>query len=137
MRDYGPSRRKAACQHNGVVKPMTKLVKPTYRIPEWSSRAEEEYIGEDVGCSPARKENRDDLRGGRAMRRDRRGEDVPGSLHHDRTSGSGSAYAEAALRDGYGRVGKLARLAETSGSHARGDGVHRFLLEAGFQRPSE
>src|SRR4051812_20951894 len=31
-----------------------------------------------------------DLRGGRAMRRDRRGEDVPGGLRHDGTSGGGS-----------------------------------------------
>jgi hypothetical protein len=37
-------------------KPVTKLVRPTYGIPEWSSRAEEEYLCEDVGCSPARKE---------------------------------------------------------------------------------
>jgi hypothetical protein len=33
-------------------KPGKKLVRPTYRIPEWSSRAEEEYSCEDVGCSP-------------------------------------------------------------------------------------
>ena len=43
-------------------KPVRKLVRPTYRIPEWSSRAEEEFICKDVGCSPARKENRVDLR---------------------------------------------------------------------------
>src|SRR5690242_464348 len=55
-------------------KPLTKLVRPTYGIPEWSSRAEEEYLCEDVGCSPARKEQRNDLRCSRAMRRDRRGE---------------------------------------------------------------
>ena len=68
-------------------KPGKKLVRPTYRIPEWSSRAEEEFICKDVGCSPARKENRDDLRGGRAMRWDRREKNVPGGLRHDRASG--------------------------------------------------
>jgi hypothetical protein len=38
---------KAAEKHNGAVKPVLKLVRPTYRIPEWSSRAEEEFIGDD------------------------------------------------------------------------------------------
>src|SRR5215472_6524739 len=118
---------KAAGRIMEQLKPATKLVRPTYRIPEWSSRAEEEFICKDVGCSPARKENGDDLCGGRAMRRDRRGEDVPGGLRHDRSSGWGSAYAEAALRDGYIRVGKSARLAETRESHACGDRL-RFTL---------
>ena len=31
-------------------KPVTKLVRPTYGIPEWSSRAEEECLCEDVEC---------------------------------------------------------------------------------------
>jgi hypothetical protein len=32
---------------DGQVEAGEKVVRPTYRIPEWSSRAEEEYIGED------------------------------------------------------------------------------------------
>jgi hypothetical protein len=44
---------KAAGRIMEQLKPATKLVRPTYRIPEWSSRAEEEFIGKDVGCSPA------------------------------------------------------------------------------------
>src|SRR5215831_12072561 len=99
---------KAAGRIMEQLKPATKLVRPTYRIPEWSSRAEEEFIGEDVGCSPARKENGDDLRGGRAMCRDRRGEDVPGGLRHDRAFGWGSTHAKATLRNHRGGVGEPA-----------------------------
>jgi hypothetical protein len=42
------------------LEPSTKLARPTCWIPEWSSRAEEEDISEDVGCSSAGKENNDD-----------------------------------------------------------------------------
>src|SRR3974377_1235854 len=118
----------------GQSKPVRKVVRPTYGIPEWSTRAEEEYLCKDVGCSPAGKENRDDLRCCRAMRWDRCGEDIPGGLRHERTSGWGSAHAKATLRDDCFGVGKPARLAETGRSHARGDGIHGFVLEAGFQR---
>ena len=70
MRDYGHAGEGWPVNIMEQSKPVKKLVRPTYRIPEWSSRAEKEFIGEDVGCSPARKENRNDLRCRRAMRRD-------------------------------------------------------------------
>src|SRR6478672_13391301 len=79
-------------------KPVTKLVRPTYGIPEWSSRAEEEYLCEDVGCSPARKEQRNDLRCSRAMRRDRRGEDAtPWWPSRQRLGHSSSSSATASM----------------------------------------
>src|SRR5690348_14430956 len=118
-------------------KPWKKLVRPTSCIPEWSSRAEEEYVCEDVGCSPARKGNRDDLRCGRAMRRDRCGEDVPGGLYHDRASRWRSANAKTALRDRRGGVRKPARLAETGRRDACRDGIHGLVLEAGLQHPGD
>jgi hypothetical protein len=104
-------------------KPVRKLVRPTYRIPEWSSRAEEEYICVDVGCSPARKENRDDLCCGRAMRRDRRGEDVPGGLRHDRTS---RGEARTKMR----RFGTIVAELESLRDWLKQEGVTHVVMES-------
>src|SRR5271168_5296792 len=76
----------------------------------------------------------DDLRGGGAMRRDRRGEDVPGGLSDERLFERGTASGEAPFWNHSQRVGKAARLVEGRGYHACGDGEHGLVLETCVQR---
>src|SRR5258707_761521 len=82
---------------------------------------------------PDERRTENDLCSYRTLRRNRRGEKGSGGVHHDRASGRRAAGGTTALRHLHGGFGVAARLVESGRRHACGDGVHRFLLEAGIQ----